>query len=248
MKRGITRGGLIFATIWLAVFAVTFLIWAIYLGNINRRLAEYESIQPKHEAERIFNEYFLNATASDMIDYEDSFYSEYDKNGAPESAIKELIEGKQLSFVAETRAIYNVYADGNIVARFTLKSSDERTPLLGARRPILDKIDILATPEYDITVVAPKLATVKVNGKAVSSDMIKGEPILLDSAEYFPNDEARTMVCYRISGLFAEPSVSIESADGSVGYAVEFDKETFAYSAEASYISYLRNLYYSSAH
>ena len=55
MKRGITRGGLIFATVWLAVFAVTFLIWAIYLGNVNRRLAEYESIQPKHEAERIFN-------------------------------------------------------------------------------------------------------------------------------------------------------------------------------------------------
>ena len=90
MKKGLTRGGLIFATVWLGIFAVAFLVWAIYLGHINNRLAEYESVQPKHEAERIFKEYFLYADVADMIGYEENFYSEYDKKGAPEKAISTL--------------------------------------------------------------------------------------------------------------------------------------------------------------
>ena len=246
MKNRLTRGGFIFATAWLGIFALAFLIWAIYLGNINSRLAEYESIQPKYEAERVFNEYFLYADASDIIGYEEGFYSEYDKDGAPEKAISSLLDGKKLSLIAENRALYSVYADGEMVAQFTLTGSAERTPLLGARRPILDKIDLLTDGEYDITVIAPKNAALKINGKVVASDMIEGEPILLDSAEYFSDDEARTMVRYRIDGLFAEPTVSVESADGTVKYVAELISSPFVYSAENSYISYLKNAHYGS--
>ena len=244
MKKGLTRGGLIFATVWLGIFAVTFLVWAIYLGHINNRLAEYESVQPKHEAERIFNEYFLYADVADMIGYEENFYSEYDKKGAPEKAISTLIDGKTLSYKEENRALYSVYADGEIIAQFTLKGSEEKTPLLGARMPVLDEIDFLIKPNLDVTVIAPKNATVKVNGKAVGADMIEGEPAFLDNAEYFPNDEARMMVTYRICGLFTEPTVSVESADGSIRYGVELNRETYIYSAEYSYTSYLRDAYY----
>ena len=248
MKRRLTRGGLIFAVTWLGIFAVAFLAWAVYLGFISERLAEYESIQPKYEAERVFNEYFLNSSAADMISYEEGFYSEYDKVGAPENAISALIEGKKLSYKAENRALYVVYADGKAIAQFTLKGHPDKTPLLGAHKPVLDKIDFLIKPEYEISVIAPKDAVVKVNGKTVVSDMIEGDPYILDSAEYFPNDEARTMVLYRIIGLFAEPTVSVESADGSVKYGIELIGEPFTYSVENSYISYLKNAYYGIAH
>lgn len=244
MKNRLTRGGLIFATVWLGIFAVAYLAWAIYLGVINERLAEYESIQPKHEAERVFNEYFLYADTSDMIGYEEGFYSEYDKKGAPEKAIASLLDGKKLSYKAENNALYSVYADGVMIAQFTLKPHRDRTPLLGAHEPVLDKIDFLVEPTVDITVIAPKGATVKVNGKTVAADMISGDTIYLDNAEYFPNDEARMMVSYRIEGLFAEPVVSVESADGSVRYGVDIKAASYVYSAEYSYTSYLRDVYY----
>lgn len=248
MKKGLTRGGLIFATVWLGIFAIAFLVWAIYLGFINERLAEYESIQPKHEAERVFNEYFLNSDASDMIGYEENFYSEYDKAGAPEKAIASLTDGKKLSYKAETRAIYSVYADGEVIAQFTLKGHPDKTPLLGAHKPVLDKIDFLIEPEFEVVVIAPKIAVVMVNGKEITENMIEGDPILLDSVEYFPNDVARVMVKYRISGLFAEPTVSVESADGKVKYVLEQMDEPGVYSAEKSYVSYLQNAYYGTAH
>ena len=243
MKKGLTRGGLIFVTSWLGIFAVAFLAWAIYLGNINARLAEYESIQPKHVAERVFNECFLYADTSEMIEFEEGFYSEYDKIGAPEKALSDLLDGKKLSYKAENNALYNVYADGEMIAQFTLLPHREVTPLLGAHEPSLGEIDFLIKPSVDVTVIAPKGATVKVNGKAVSENMITGEPIYLDNAEYFPNDSAREMVSYRIEGLFAEPVVSVESADGAIRYGVDKDASC-VYSAESSYISYLRDAYY----
>ncbi len=247
MKKGLTRGGLIFATVWLGIFAVAYLAWAIYLGVINERLAEYESIQPKHEAERVFNEYFLYADTADMIGYEEGFYSEYDKKGAPEKALSSVLDGKKLSYKAENNALYSVYADGEMIAQFTLKPGKETTPHLGAHEPVLDKVDFLVNPTVSITVIAPKGATVKVNGKTVASDMIAGDPVYLDNAEFFPNDEARMMVSYRIEGLFAEPAVSVESADGSVRYGVDVKGEPHVYSAEYSYTSYLRDIYYGKA-
>lgn len=244
MNKRLTRGGLIFAVTWLGIFALAFLSWAVYLGTVNERLAEYESIQPEYEAERIFNEYFLNSDAADMITYEAGFYSEYDKAGAPEKAVSDLVDGKVLSYKAENHALYSVCADGEVIAQFTLKGDKDTTPLLGAHRPILDKIDILLKPEYEVTVIAPKGAVVKVNGKAVASDMTEGDPILLDGAEYFTDDEARVMVRYRIAGLFAEPTISVESADGSVKYGAELIGEPSVYSVEKSYVSYLKNAYY----
>lgn len=247
MKKGLTRGGLIFATVWLGIFAVAFIAWAIYLGVINQRLAEYESIQPKHEAERVFNEYFLYADTSKMIEFEEGFYSEYDKKGAPEKALSDVLDGKKLSYKAENNALYSVYADGEMIAQFTLKPKKETTPHLGAHEPTLDKIDFLVDPKISVTVIAPKGATVKVNGKVVSEDMITGEPIYLDNAEFFPNDEARMMVSYRIEGLFADPAIGVESADGSVRYGVDINGEPNVYSAEYSYTSYLRDAYYGKA-
>ena len=96
----------------------------------------------------------------------------------------------------------------------------------------------------EVTVIAPKGAVVKVNGKTVADDKLSGEPIYLDNAEYFPNDAAREMVSYRIEGLFAEPVVSVESADGAVRYGVNLMDASHVYSAEYSYVSYLRDAYY----
>ena len=244
MKKGLTRGGLIFATAWLGIFAVAYLTWAINLGIINKRLAEYESIQPKHAAERIFNECFLYADTSEMIEFEEGFYSEYDKKGAPEKALSDALDGKRLSYKAENKALYSVYADGEMIAQFTLIPHREVTPLLGAHEPTLGEIDFLVKPTVDVTVIAPKGAVVKVNGKTVTDDKISGAPIYLDNAEYFPNDAAREMVSYRIEGLFAEPVVSVESADGAVRYGVDLMDASHVYSAEYSYVSYLRDAYY----
>ncbi len=247
MKKGLTRGGLIFVTAWLGIFAVAYLAWAIYLSNINKRLAEYESVQPKRAAERIFNECFLYADTSEMIELEEGFYSEYDKQGAPEKAISDLLDGKKLSYKAENNALYSVYADGEMIAQFTLIPHRETTPLIGAHEPTLGEIDFWIKPHLDVTVIAPKGSIVKVNGKPLPENMISGDPIYLENAEYFPNDAAREMVSYRIEGLFAEPTVSVESADGAIRYGVELNRNTNIYSAEYSYISYLRDAYYGKA-
>lgn len=243
MKKGLSRGGMIFAVVWLSIFALAFVLWAFYLGVVNDRLAEYESIQFSRVAEGIFDEYFLNVTAADMIEYEEGFYSPYDKEGAAERAIASMIDGKTLSYVAERSNVYVVLADGEPIAMFSLEKSEDRTPLLNAKRPILGNIAFLPEAPISITVIAPMDATVTVNGKKVGSDMIEDEPIYLDAAEYFQNDSARAMVIYRISGLFEEPTVCVESLDGSVRYGIEIGAGG-VYSTEQSYISYLRNSYY----
>lgn len=249
-KREYTRGRLIFDCVWLAIFAVVFLLWALFLGRVNKMLEEYESVQPKYKAEEIFNSYFADADASVIAGYGEYTLSEYDRESAPCDYLASVIYGKNITYtsvISSDSAVktYAVAADGVQFASFTLIQGDEKTDILGMSKWTLGSMDIKIHPVFGVSIYAPKNAVVKVNGKTLTDGHREGDYVELEEAVYFPEDDpdSRLMANYYIDGLFADPTVTVESADGGVGYILEYDKESSAYNAEHSYRVALADAY-----
>lgn len=242
-RRGNARKGrTVFITVWLAIFAAAFVLWAFFLGKVNEMLAEYESVQPKHLAQEVFDLCFADGDAAEIVKYCSLEVSPYDKENAVRDALASEIRGKDISYYPVPSAdpevrIYALAADGVRFADFTLVRSEEKTELLGVNAWKLGGTVIVTEPAYGVSVYAPKNAVVRINGIALTEEYITGEPVALEAADYFPSGDpdSRLMVNYRIDGLFSEPAVTVESADGATAYGIEYDGAKSAYSVERAY-------------
>jgi hypothetical protein len=245
-----TRGRLIFTCVWLAVFAVAFLLWAFVLGEVSNLLTEYEGVQPEYEAQAIFDSYFAEADAATIAGYDKYNNSSYDTEGAAGVYLASLLKGKSINYVPVLSSdssvkAYAVVVDGVQFASFTLVKGDEKTEKLGISKWTLGTIDVKIEPVCGVSVFAPKSAIVKVNGIPLTEEYREGDYIELGEAVYFPagDADARMMANYYIDDLFVDPVVTVESADGSVSYGLEYDKEKSAYNAEYSYRVLLADKY-----
>jgi len=249
VKNGMTRGKLIFVCTWLAIFAVSFLVWALYLGRVTKDLEQYEEYRPIFTAEEIFREHFANADAATLAGYGEYNLSEYDSSDAAEKRIESIIDGKELSYresaSTDGNVRYEVMANGEVFAAFTVKIDEDSKELFGNKDYTLDGIEILIKPDVEANIIAPKNAVVKVNGIVVGEDKRSGDYLELEDAEYFPEDDpdSRLMAVYHIDGLFTLPQVSVTNADRNISYGVEFDKNKSLYDTEFSYRTILSEIY-----
>ncbi len=223
-RNGMPRGRLIFICTWLGIFAVTFLIWAVFLGGINKDLAKYEGYQPVYAADEVFREYFVDAQAADLIQYAQLDLSDYDTDEAALECLENLISGKELSYSeknAEGEEVrYAVLSSGASFAEFSLVPNEDSKEIFGAHGYKLGEIKVYIEPSFNAIIFAPKSAIVNVNGKVLGAEYRVGEYRELADAVYFPDDDpdARFMAEYHVEGLFAAPSVTVTNAAGNIVY------------------------------
>ncbi len=248
-NKKMTKGRLTFICVWLAIFAVSFLVWALYLGAVTRSLVKYDEYAPQFTAEKIFDTYFRNAGGELIVSYDGLTMSPYDSHDAASRYVDRLISAGALEYgekeISEDKAVYTVTADGIPLAEFSIKPDPRSKAIYGRRAWMLDRIALLIEPECSAQIIAPKDSVVKVNGIVLNSSNLFGDPITLEDAVYFPADDpdARIMVTYRIEGLFDDPDITVESADGKVSFGMEFDKNGSVYDTEYSYRTHLSDIY-----
>lgn len=248
-RNGMPRGRLIFICTWLGIFAVTFLIWAVFLGGINKDLAKYEGYQPVYAADEVFREYFVDAQAADLIQYAQLDLSDYDTDEAALECLENLISGKELSYSeknAEGKEVrYAVLSSGASFAEFSLVPNEDSKEIFGAHGYKLGEIKVYIEPSFNAIIFAPKDAIVNVNGKVLGAEYRVGEYRELADAVYFPDDDpdARFMAEYHVEGLFAAPSVTVTNAAGNIVYGVEFNKTSGVYDTEYSYRTILSEIF-----
>ncbi len=245
MNSKMNRGRLTFICVWLAIFAVCYLIWALYLGALTRSLAKYDTYSPEASVEKIFRESFDFADAYKLATYGDLELSQYDDPDAEYKFLALITSGKELSYYEVGELCYEVAAEGAVFARFTIIEDESAKKIFGKRPYILGDTEFIADPPFEANIIAPKGSVVKINGVLLSEKDQTGETLTLDNAPYFPegDKDSRTMVVYRISGLYIPPEITVSSGDGSISYAVLYDEEASEYSAEHAYRTYLAELY-----
>ena len=239
MQKNTARGRLIFTCVWLGIFAITYIVWVFYLSSVSNKLEDYEKSRPENTAEKIFTEYFLNVDPMKFSSYDD-VESKYDVRGSSSEYYYDLTYGKALAF-AEYGATadlvtYSVTADGAEFARFAL-SMDES----GMWK--LSKIILTASPSNEIFINAPKDAIVTVNGVLLDGECAVSEYMIADSPVFGGDVQKRTMITYRLNGLYSTPALSVKLTEANV--QLSFDSEEGkTFSAEKSYIAYLSYIFY----
>lgn len=246
-RRGLSK----FFTVWCIVFAAVAVVWAAGLLFVRRALEEYEATRPQYEAERIFEERFKNRTSEELAEYADTEVSAFEDEGSAGRYLAGLIGGGDLSYreVIGTDSTVKTYAvsSGDITfGSFTVGEGSEETRMFKFKYPELKGISVHLTPVYGVSVFAPALADVTVNGVKLDSGCTDGKPVILDDDVYFPedNDEYRVMVNYAVAGLFETPRVMIKMP-GRDGKTLEpaVSADGTAYDAELAYRSLLAGEY-----
>ncbi len=248
LKTGrMTRGRLAFICSWLAIFAISFLVWALYLGAMTRSLEKYETLCPENAAAEVFDEYFATADVESILSLGELILSPYDRFGADQLHIGYLTEGKVITYyeaeAGEKEVRYEVAAGGTVFAEFTVIEDEGSKDTFGRRAWKLDSIKLTAEPLYSANIRAPKNATVRINGIELTDDDRVGDYITLDDEVYFPDDDpdARLMSVYRVEGLYVMPEVTVE--ENGVSYGIEFDRNESLYDTEYSYRTSLSEKY-----
>lgn len=239
MRKNKARGRFVFTCVWLGIFAVTYIVWAFYLSAVAQRLEDYERSRPENTAEKIFTEYFCNADPKNFSSYDD-VESKYDVRGSASEYYYSLTYGKALAFTEHDSTsglvTYSVTADGAEFARFAISKDKE-----GEWQ--LSKIILTASPSNEIYINAPKDAVVTVNGVLLDGECAVSEYMIADSPVFGGDAQKRTMITYRLDGLYRDPVLSVKLTASDVQLSLDTEDESFL-SAETSYVAYLSYLYY----
>ncbi len=213
---------------------VLIILGAVFLRYTNKCLIRYEKAQPENamtdllaEYEKMVNDGSLadkiDIPASSEFDGQDVFTQKY---MSTYDGVKEYTFEKNKSSYASESPMYDIYADGNYVAKVTLASKNEKT-IFGLLRVMdweMAKIEpVFSTGTHDYLISVPEGYKITVNGKDVSDSYKTGKeymnPDYTNTAEYV---SMPLTVEYKITGLANVPEIKVYAADGTeVGYKLD---------------------------
>jgi len=223
-------------------------VWLIWLYNY---LCDYEAFQPKHFAEKSFNEIFADFDAERIVEKYD-LPSEYEF--AKDYIVEELnkkVKGKELEY----RQVSNGMSDEKKYV-VTIVETGEK---LGEFYTKLDKYDGRGYGQYEykvtktvinyrallgelrnvsVFVEVPEGSTVILNGETIGEKHIVEKEIPTPSCSYMPEGVRGVYyVRYGVGGFLEEPTVEVKNA---LGESLEVTKEDDVYTVGLTYDAALR--------
>lgn len=258
-KRG---SGSNFIRAWIIIIAVIALLWTVVLVFLNSALREYESVQPVHMAQAVFEKYFSGLDSGDVPIGADTIKERFalatviaptgfEPDDSALDYFAEALEKGEFEWyetvsAGENEKKYAVTSAGVQVAEFTLKRAGQTTKYLKLVGWEKSGIRITLEPLRGVSVYAPLYSVVTVNGVPLTEENEVGERVILENADYFPEDDEdfRVMVNYYVEGLYFTPEVKVASPGmASVEYQTVYDPENEAYDAELGYRQTLADSY-----
>lgn len=222
----------LFYAIYFGVLFVAVIAVVVGLGWLRGYLAEYESAQPIHIAEQVFDMYFKSRDFELLVQKTDTS----DRLEAP-AAVAEYLHSQydtaELTYNSVTSddsdsVKYIVKTGDYKIASFTLKKSGEKTRR-GFDYYEPDKFEIFYAADKNCTVFAPEMSDVFVNDIALSEKYLTERDIVLDSEKVPEGLAAVKYKKYRVTGLINDPTVRV-STDG-LENDIEYVPETRTYTA-----------------
>ncbi len=248
----------LFYVLYFSILVVTILSIIIALGVISKRLAEYESAQPKHVAAEVFTKYFeplnFSALLADAV---------YDAGSATQGEITDHltkeIGGSKITYSlgsSSTEGIvtYIVKAGKIKFAAINLSLSGETTehgyPLYAlSSLELFVSTDVVETPPeteppvtYTVSVCAPAGYKVVLNGTELLESHISEYYKEKKALSHLPTDVEGVEFCaFRVSGL-ESTEVTLEVTDETGAEAAyEYDEDTLTYTVKVNYSEALKS-------
>ncbi|MBO4422315.1 MAG: hypothetical protein J5879_02670 [Clostridia bacterium] len=214
----------------------------------------YETYKPKNQIQRIFDRYFAEPDIDELLGISED-RPEYNAPDTLDDAVSryaEKINGKKMTFgylAGSDQKVINVKADGKLVARFSVKVTEEKEYsllLFSLTQPVyeLESINLyFDKPTESANVRLPERFTAYAGDMLLTDEYLAASGIKDDPRESVPEGAFLfTYKVYSISGLYNKPEITVKDAAGG-DVALEYDGEKNLYSCKYEYSEELKNEY-----
>lgn len=222
----------VFYAVYFGVLFVAVIAVVIGLGWFRGWLAEYESAQPVHIADQVFDMYFKSKNFDLLVQKTDTS-DRLEDPATVASYLHSQYDSAELTYNSVTASddstLKYIVKNGDYkIASFTLKKSGETTRR-GFEYYEPDKFEIFYAAENDCTILAPEASSVFVNDIALPDKYLTDTDIVLDSERVPDGLLPVKYKKYKVTGLIYEPSVRVSTGDQVND--IEYTPETRTYTA-----------------
>ena len=210
----------VFYIVYFACILLFLLGVHLALRVVRTYLADYESAQPQHEAQRVFDAYYSEGKYASLAPLAEKTVSPLETPEHLVQYLEEYTAGKTLSFSSITTGLddtykYIVKADDVKFSAFTLVKSGEKTPK-GFDLYKLGSFDLYCKPSKTASVTVPRGYAVYVNGVLLGDAYLSGVEQEDISCRYMPEGvQGIVYTEYRTDALYYLPqSVEVFTPDG----------------------------------
>lgn len=236
-KKGPRLGGVIFYTLYF-LFIFLFFV-AVYFGlqNLQDFLVEYEAAQPTSKSAAVFQELFDAPDWGALYDAAGISDTQYEGKEAFVSYMEELVGDQELTYQLTSTGMsedvkYFVKLGDKRLAYFTLTGGEKNTSF-----NFYELFEYLASGSTNANIAEWKLGEVGlyyerangyriqtvdghvpyVNGIALTDDhIIQMSAMQTNDSDFVPSGYSSSKSCiYEISGLIAEPVITVQDASGN---------------------------------
>ena len=210
----------VFYAVYFTLIVIFFITLAIALHIVRIYLADYESTQPQHEAQRVFDTYYATGDYSALIEASFISVSPLETKDSALNYLRQVTKDKSITYTRITTGLdsdikYIVKADDLKFSSFTLTESNKKSEK-GFTMYIPSSFEVYIAGTESVKVTAPLSYTVYINGVPLDETYLTGSKKEDISCQHMPvGVDGIIFAEYRADSLYFKPEdVKILSADG----------------------------------
>ena len=217
------------------IAGVVLLIIAVIV--LNALLRDFESVQPKYLAEKVFSDWFTGGTG-ELVNVIKEHSTEFETDEQLSHYIDEATSGGALSYSEISNGLnsgrkYAVKAGDKRIFTFTLNEAEERSAF-GFKQYVPGDIEA-PSGKLSVKCAVPDGYSLYLNGVKVGDSFRTGEKRKIDLFEYLPETvNAPEQNVYQIDGLFCTPVVTSDNGSG-IAAEVKYNEKEGVYEAGLVY-------------
>lgn len=220
------------------------------LSELRAWLADYESVQPKYEAQKVFDEYFADPDYGRLLEITGYELSPFEDRSYLEKYLHSLTDGTEITYTGVLTGSgagekkYAVRSGGSKFAEFTI-APGEKTSVYGYPYYELTGLSLFYNRgSISVGVTVPDGMVLYINGKEADASYITESGIETESCRHMPEGVSGiTFSRYEAGGLLYEPELRVTNASGTEEAPLTDDTERGGCRAQILYSDTLRAEY-----
>lgn len=221
-RRGPRLGGVIFYTLYFLFIFIFFVAVFFGLQWLQGWLVDYEAAQPTTKSEEVFHQLFDDPDWGALYEAAGIADTEYEGKDAFVSYMEDLVGDSELSYNLTSSGLstdkkYFVNLDSKRLAYFTLHNANESTNQTDIPDWVLGEVGLFYERAEGCKIQTVDGHLPYVNGIPLTDDhIIQKSSLKEDDTGFLPAGAvtAKTSI-YQISGLMAEPTITVLDANGT---------------------------------
>ncbi len=242
-RKGPRLGGVIFYTLYFLFIFLFFVAVFFGLQWLQGWLVDYEAAQPTTKSEEVFHQLFDDPDWGALYDAAGISDTEYEGKDAFVSYMEEKVGDSELTYQLTSSGLsedkkYFVNLDGKRLAYFTLHNANTSTSQTDIPDWVLGEVGLFYERAGGCKIQTVDGHLPYVNGIALTDDhIIQISTMKEDDTGFLPAgaSTAKTSI-YQITGLMAEPTITVMDASGNLRDVV-YDDITGMYVEQAETIA-----------